>query len=136
MSSNSSNDWECTNWTTLNGNVNFEYLQNKIPDCKVPVSDCAVQYYNSHIKTEISFHTFLDYWKNKRYEGEKNGYDTDDDSDGPELYLKDWHLKKDMPEYNFYTVPQYFGSDWLNEYCIDKNKDDYMFVYMGPKGTW
>lgn len=84
----------------------------------------------------MSFHKFLDYWKNRPSEL-TDGYNTDDsDEPEPQLYLKDWHLKKDMPNYDFYTVPHYFVSDWLNEYCRDKNEDDYMFVYMGPKGTW
>jgi hypothetical protein len=51
-------------------------------------------------------------------------------------YLKDWHLRKEEPNYEFYEVPKYFASDWLNEYLTDKNLDDYMFVYLGRKGTW
>jgi len=52
------------------------------------------------------------------------------------LYLKDWHLAAQMPGYNFYKVPKYFASDWLNEQLIDQKTDDYRFVYMGPKNSW
>ncbi|XP_063236248.1 2-oxoglutarate and iron-dependent oxygenase JMJD4 isoform X2 [Bacillus rossius redtenbacheri] len=50
----------------------------------------------------------------------------------------DWHFTKDYPEENVYRVPQYFASDWLNEYLCNRPdpSDDYRFVYMGPKGSW
>jgi len=35
-----------------------------------------------------------------------------------------------------YETPAYFTSDWLNEYCVDKGKDDYRFVYLGSTGSW
>ena len=37
-----------------------------------------------------------------------------------------------------YTLPSYFGSDWLNEVWAWREDvcDDYKFVYMGPTGTW
>lgn len=73
---------------------------------------------------------YLDYWMNYA----KNNY-----SDSMALlYLKDWHCQKLFPNAPMYTVPEYFASDWLNEYYMahpDLN-DDYRFVYMGPKGTW
>jgi hypothetical protein len=54
------------------------------------------------------------------------------------LCLKDWHFTQDFPEENIYRVPKYFASDWLNEYYSARTsiKDDYRFVYMGPKGSW
>lgn len=71
---------------------------------------------------------FLNYWrdyKNKNYHGDL-------------LYLKDWHCSKDYPNISFYEVPKFFASDWLNEYYLEHRElnDDYMFVYMGPKGSW
>ena len=39
-------------------------------------------------------------------------------------------------EDRLYETPAYFTSDWLNEYCADKDIDDYRFVYMGPRGSW
>lgn len=58
-------------------------------------------------------------------------------------YFKDWHFTRDYPDEVVYTVPKYFSSDWLNEYLTSKDdlnddvtKDDYRFVYMGPKGSW
>ncbi|EEB17430.1 conserved hypothetical protein [Pediculus humanus corporis] len=44
----------------------------------------------------------------------------------------------EFPYENVYRVPCYFASDWLNEY-YDNNpdlKDDYRFVYIGPKNSW
>lgn len=119
-----SNNWECLNW--FDGKyqiINFDYLKEKILNMKVPIANCSVKYFNSHEKSEISFYDFLEYWSAGDYENKL-------------LYLKDWHLKNLMPEYDFYETPFYFASDWLNEYLIDLGKDDYRFVYMGPKGSW
>lgn len=37
-----------------------------------------------------------------------------------------------------YTTPLFFCSDWLNEYweSFDPVRDDYRFVYVGPRGSW
>lgn len=119
-----STEWECKNWINGKTNqINFEYLKENISNMKVPVANCSVKYFNSHEKSEINFYDFLDYWRTGDYENNL-------------FYLKDWHLKNLMPEYDFYETPIYFVSDWLNEYLIDSDQDDYRFVYMGPKGSW
>lgn len=73
--------------------------------------------------------SYVDYWISFRNNNYSNKM--------PLLYLKDWHCKKysNLP---IYDVPKFFSSDWLNEY-LNANpqlNDDYMFVYMGPKGSW
>ena len=124
--------WECMNWTTksTNNRVNFEYLAKKIDNTQiVPIANCNKVYFNSHEKCEMPFKEFLDYWQKRQDAPEENA--------AKDLfYLKDWHLRRNQPDYPFYTTPIYFASDWLNEYCEEKNCDDYRFVYMGPKGTW
>uniref|UniRef100_A0A1B0DNP0 Jumonji domain-containing protein 4 n=1 Tax=Phlebotomus papatasi TaxID=29031 RepID=A0A1B0DNP0_PHLPP len=124
-----SDHWPCTKWTRQDEEhsktaeiINFSQILKEIPDMKVPVANCSKQYFNSHEKIEMNFHNFLDYWKTEPKDNL--------------LYLKDWHLRKELPQYNFYTVPKFFASDWLNEILCEDNKDDYKFVYMGPKGTW
>lgn len=134
---NVSNEWECRkNWmisTENNMQINFEYLKTKIQNCQVPVADCDTQYFNSHSKKEMQFFDFLDYWKQKSlHEAAENTNNNKQQN----LYLKDWHLRAQKPDYDFYKVPKYFASDWLNEQLLSKKKDDYCFVYMGPKGTW
>ncbi|OWR50622.1 JmjC domain-containing protein 4 [Danaus plexippus plexippus] len=52
------------------------------------------------------------------------------------LYLKDWHLKRLKSGEHFYEVPHIFASDWLNEFAIDHEDDDFMFVYIGAQNTW
>lgn len=126
------NEWECMNWVSQTKNaINFDYLKLKIPsDVMVPIANCNKIYFNSHEKSEMKFNDFLDYWKRKivanEIESEQNDL----------FYLKDWHLKNQLPNYDFYQIPIYFASDWLNEFCIENNRDDYRFVYMGPKGSW
>lgn len=120
-------DWHCSrHWIESSNTVNFTYLKQKIPTSNVPVADCSRQYQNSHVKADMDFYEFLDYWE----------VDIKTQRAAERLYLKDWHLRNEMPDYQFYQTPNYFGSDWLNEYLLASGKDDYRFVYMGPKGTW
>ncbi|KAK2158451.1 hypothetical protein LSH36_170g04047 [Paralvinella palmiformis] len=43
-----------------------------------------------------------------------------------------------FPKYEAYCVPDYFLSDWMNEFWDRRDDvcDDYRFVYIGPKGSW
>ncbi|XP_059612756.1 2-oxoglutarate and iron-dependent oxygenase JMJD4 homolog [Phlebotomus argentipes] len=118
-----SDGWNCNKWTKSDSmKINFHQLREEIPNISVPVANCSKQYFNSHEKVDMEFHDFLNYWENEQKESL--------------LYLKDWHLRKERPQYDFYTTPKFFASDWLNEVLCDEGKDDYKFVYMGPKGTW
>nr|CAD7570431.1 unnamed protein product [Timema californicum] len=89
---------------------------------EVPVANCNEKYYNAQKTTDIKLDDFITYWKDYSEKGHP--------SDMPSLYLKDWHFPKDFPEANIYRVPQYFASDWLNEYLCGKTSinDDYRFV--------
>lgn len=113
--------------------VNYSLLIEDDPlvgDCVVPIADCKTRYYNSQSKDDMTMKDYLNYWMDYA----KNNYP----DSMPLLYLKDWHCQKLFPNAPMYTVPEYFASDWLNEYYMahpDLN-DDYRFVYMGPKGTW
>lgn len=73
---------------------------------------------------------YLEYWMNYKETGYSKSM--------PLLYLKDWHCARNSPNVPIYEIPQYFASDWLNEYYTAHPEldDDYMFVYMGPKDTW
>lgn len=128
--------WECMNWVgNKNDNyafpINFDYLLRSIdPELRTPTANCSKIYHNSHEKSELKFCDFLSYWKRSCQQRNEN------DEPAELLYLKDWHLRRQQPEYKFYQTPMYFTSDWLNEYCDAENGDDYRFVYMGPKGTW
>ena len=58
------------------------------------------------------------------------------------LTLTSIYISRAFPNYQAYSTPIYFQSDWLNEFWDtlagqdDSGQDDYRFVYMGPKGTW
>lgn len=121
--------WDCSKWTKNGDSLDFDYLRQRI-NCSlhVPVANCDKTYYNAHEKIDLTFDKFLSYWHDRinNVIGQENQI----------LYLKDWHLRREQPDYEFYETPLYFASDWLNEYCIETNSDDYRFVYMGPKGTW
>lgn len=120
-------DWHCSrHWINSSNTLNFAYLKQQISTTNVPTVDCNRQYQNSHVKADMDFYEFLDYWE----------VEIKTQRTAKRLYLKDWHLRNQLPNYSFYQTPNYFGSDWLNEYLLANGKDDYRFVYMGPKGTW
>nr|XP_022918981.1 jmjC domain-containing protein 4 homolog isoform X1 [Onthophagus taurus]XP_022918982.1 jmjC domain-containing protein 4 homolog isoform X1 [Onthophagus taurus] len=114
-------NWDCIkDWINEDG-INFSYLEEKYGDSPVMIYNCKIPHYNSQ-KTECTtLRDYLNSWAKAK-----------DDL----LYLKDWHLKNQKPDDNFYRVPIYFASDWLNEYFCECLKDDYRFVYIGPKNTW
>lgn len=100
----------------------FNLMNLDLEDHEVPIANCSKRYFDSHEKTTMKFCDFLDYWNGDRAAGI--------------FYLKDFHLKQEFPHLDFYNVPQYFASDWLNEFLIEKGKDDYRFIYIGPKASW
>ena len=53
----------------------------------------------------------------------------------PLLYMKDWHLQRDLRAYVAYETPEPFRDDWLNAYWDHLGHDDYRFCYMGPAGV-
>ncbi|XP_075152806.1 jumonji domain containing 4 [Haematobia irritans] len=150
---NVSKHWECRKWikktahnnhdyidnpppTTSNDvTINYDYLKEKIGNCLIPIADCNRIYFNSHAKREMLFFDFLNYWQQKVEDGPIDASNMDISSSDL-LYLKDWHLKAQRMDYDFYKVPKHFSSDWLNEHLVLTNSDDYRFVYMGPKNTW
>uniref|UniRef100_W8BXH8 Jumonji domain-containing protein 4 n=1 Tax=Ceratitis capitata TaxID=7213 RepID=W8BXH8_CERCA len=138
---NVSNEWECSkSWLTREDygkdvgkctKINFDFLKDKIGNRQVPVTHCDKS--SKENATQMLFFNYMNNWQNSI-----NNFESSEISrqSGTNVYLKDWHLKAELPNYEFYKVPKYFGSDWLNEYLVDKKNDDYRFVYMGPKNTW
>ncbi|XP_029649406.1 2-oxoglutarate and iron-dependent oxygenase JMJD4-like isoform X1 [Octopus sinensis] len=117
-------------WVDEQGKPKFEFLKTNFGNAKVPVAICNEKEFDSHPKVEQTFSDYLEYWQDYI----SNSYPSDNQC----LYLKDWHFVRAFPEYNAYKTPLYFCSDWLNEFWDtgESSKDDYRFVYMGPKGSW
>ena len=114
-------NWKAMTDFVINNEPNIDFFATLDTTKEVPVANCSAKYFNSQEKCSMTLQEYLDYWMSDRTEL---------------LYLKDWHFTKDHPGgQDFYQVPDYFKSDWLNEYWQDKN-DDYKFVYLGPKGSW
>jgi hypothetical protein len=104
------------------GKLNLERIQ--LPaDHDVPIANCSKHYFDSHEKATMKLSEFVKYWNGRNGESDL-------------LYLKDFHMKQERPELDFYRVPLYFASDWLNEFLIDSGRDDYRFIYIGPKDSW
>lgn len=119
---NVSSSWQSTDLWIRNDRINYDYLIGKYGDIDAPVADCDSIYFNAQCKSDMKVKDYINYLRNKHKD--------------KLLYLKDWHLKKILPDDHFYEVPKIFASDWLNEFAIDFKDDDFMFVYIGPKNTW
>ena len=114
-------NWKAMTDFVINNEPNIDFFATLDTTKEVPVANCSAKYFNSQEKCSMTLQEYLGYWMSDRSEL---------------LYLKDWHFTKDHPGgQDFYQVPDYFKSDWLNEYWQDKN-DDYKFVYLGPQGSW
>jgi hypothetical protein len=109
-------------WFDAEGKFKLENMMETLENHEVPVANCSKQYFDSHEKIKMTFGDFVQYWNGNR--------------ENELFYLKDFHFKQEFPSCDFYNVPFYFGSDWLNEFLIDNGRDDYRFLYIGPKGTW
>lgn len=132
LSPQHTSDWKSRReWVDSSGCPKLEFLKSSFGSATVPVSDCSVKQYDSPSCCEMSFSEYVDYWQKLIDSGH-------DYCANPCLYLKDWHFTRDFPTYGPYTTPKYFSSDWLNEYWDLRTdvKDDFRFVYMGPKGSW
>lgn len=116
-------EWESFSQWVSNDAPNLKNLVSKYGSIEVPVTDCRKA---DQCKNYIPFEEYAEYLKGITPEKSLESI----------MYLKDWHLRRESPEDDFYQVPKYFASDWLNEYSVDNNRDDYMFVYFGPKGSW
>ncbi|KAM5157629.1 2-oxoglutarate and iron-dependent oxygenase JMJD4 isoform 1-T3 [Mantella aurantiaca] len=115
-------------WVSAGNEPNWDHLLQNFGDAAVPVANCDVKEYNANPKEQIPLREYIAYWREYR----KNAYQS---SKGC-LYLKDWHMQREYPDYDAYETPEYFSSDWLNEYWDAIAMDDYRFVYMGPAGSW
>lgn len=128
-----SQSWTCVKkWLKANETaIDFDSLRQHLKDRLVPVANCSKQHFNSHEKSETHLHKYLDWWE--KYAASNHQLE---DNNEELLYLKDWHLQQEEGDAQFYKVPVFFQSDWLNEYLLESKKQDYRFVYMGPKGSW
>ncbi|XP_067685892.1 2-oxoglutarate and iron-dependent oxygenase JMJD4-like [Haliotis asinina] len=119
--------WRSRREWVLAGKPHLDFFISHFGSAIVPVADCSQEKFSSHPKEEMSLKDYFKYWKEQTV------------SPGSKcLYLKDWHFNREFPKYKAYTTPIYFRSDWLNEFWDTRTdeRDDYQFVYIGPKGSW
>ena len=120
---NVTTNWKCASQWVKGDQINYDNLIEEYGDLIAPVADCKNIQFNAQCKSDMKVHEYIEYLQNTT-------------TDNRKLYLKDWHLRRSRPDDKFYEVPQYFILDWLNEFAIDNQEDDFMFVYIGPKGSW
>uniref|UniRef100_A0A8C5MB44 2-oxoglutarate and iron-dependent oxygenase JMJD4 n=1 Tax=Leptobrachium leishanense TaxID=445787 RepID=A0A8C5MB44_9ANUR len=117
------------NWVTADKKPDWDHLLQNYGGAVVPVANCDVKEYNSNPKDQIPLREYICYWRDY---SERRRRQPDQGC----RYLKDWHMLREFPDHDVYNTPEYFSSDWLNEYWDAIDGDDYRFVYMGPAGSW
>ncbi len=117
-------------WVSKDGTLLLDYMVHKFGDACGPAANCQMEEYQSHPKENMTFKEYAEYLEKYK----ENGYPWDMKC----LYLKDWHFTRLFPDYEAYVTPEFFHSDWLNEFWDSRPDatDDYRFVYIGPKGSW
>ncbi|MBA0773780.1 hypothetical protein Gotri_009033 [Gossypium trilobum] len=137
-------DWTASNhWVSSNGQPNLIFFPTHFGKSKVQVADCDTREFTDQKRIEMSVSEFVNHW----LQGSKENHDVNGKS---VLYLKDWHIVKEYPEYQAYITPLFFTDDWLNLYLdnyhmhddLDADRvsndiscSDYRFVYVGAKGS-
>ncbi|CAH2104299.1 unnamed protein product [Euphydryas editha] len=114
--------WKCSQLWIKNNEIDYDYFIDQYGELDAPVADCDKINYNAQCKCDMKVKDYMSYLRSKSRE--------------KLLYMKDWHLRRSALDDYFYEVPEIFASDWLNEYAIDHQDDDFMFVYIGAKNTW
>ncbi|KAI0077514.1 Clavaminate synthase-like protein [Panus rudis PR-1116 ss-1] len=106
---------------------NWDYLIAHYGHFRVTVADCSKydEFGNQDRKTML-LHEVISKWKENEH---------------CSLYVKDWHLARDLEKENqksspFYDTPVLFRDDWMNSYYTGHTDDDFRFVYMGAEGTF
>ncbi|OQV23041.1 JmjC domain-containing protein 4 [Hypsibius exemplaris] len=114
-----------TEWVSADGTLDLDFLVSHYGPSEVPVTQCEDQTeYGAAKSTREKFRDFVEYLKMAAIN--RPGC----------RYLKDWHFQREFPNVGVYSVPEYFSSDWLNEFCDENGEDDYRFLYLGPAGSW
>lgn len=114
--------WKCSQFWIKDNGINYSYFIDHYGELDAPVADCDKINFNAQCKCDMKVKDYMNYLRSKSRE--------------KLLYLKDWHLRRLTLDDYFYEVPEIFASDWLNEYSIDNQDDDFMFVYIGAGNTW
>ena len=106
-------------WVDSDGQPDVARLAVLFPDAEVSVYDAAK-------RRDMSLRDYADWWAGRAA------------APSP-LYLKDWHLPREQPEYGAYELPAAVADDWLNEHWAatggEADGGDHRFVYVGPEGS-
>ena len=109
------------------GAVNLQFLEEHFGSSQVSVADTAPRHAGAGPCTQMTLAQFLDWWRlREAAQGSSNTSRSDGsscaDGGGGNLYVKDYHLASEYPEYKAYTCPAYFSDDWLNMFCDHKQR--------------
>ncbi|KAM3177503.1 hypothetical protein ACTXT7_004430 [Hymenolepis weldensis] len=116
--------WPARSRWDENGLINIDTVLKPFAGQELCVANCQEFEFGTHPMITMSAEDYRSYWKEV--------------NEGKILYLKDWHYFRNLNFNDFYNLPVYFSSDWLNEFSDFRTDcdDDFRFVYIGPKGTW
>ncbi|KAL4251156.1 tRNA wybutosine-synthesizing protein 4 [Abortiporus biennis] len=103
--------------------IDLDYLSDHYGDLEVAVADCSSRDdLGNQDRTCDLLRNVISKWRTE---------------DGASLYVKDWHLSRNLDKSDsYYSTPNIFCDDWMNAYYAAYTNDDFRFVYLGAKGTF
>ncbi|KZT06729.1 Clavaminate synthase-like protein [Laetiporus sulphureus 93-53] len=109
-------------WVLPGQRINWDYLSKNYGQQTVTVADCSTREFSDQKRQTMLLRDVVALWKAGK---------------GDSLYVKDWHLARAvLGSEEFYSTPEIFQDDWMNDYYSACTDDDFRFVYVGAAGTF
>ena len=143
--------------------VDMRAMSEAFGAAEVLVVNCDDALDTDLARRQMRFHLYADWWRARDDSSPRASPDAtgrDDPSTKAKLYVKDWSMASDFPDYRAYVTPPHFADDWLNAYWDERAQSaaassarqperdfegadheadgggTHRFVYCGVEGTW
>ena len=162
--------WRATrDWVSVTSDgsrvVDMRAMSEAFGAAEVLVVDCDEALDTDLAREQMRFDRYADWWRARDDPSPRASPDAPPrDRPNAKLYVKDWSMASDFPDYRAYVTPPHFADDWLNAYwderaqsaaassarhperdpeSADPDPDPdpdgggtHRFVYCGVEGTW
>ncbi len=118
--------WKAWQWRRKDSSgLKFNFIAEKFGNHKVPVISYSKKSKKILPSKNLLFRSFCELI-------DKNRSHLPTEKSQEHLhYMKDCHFVKILSGAQIYETPSLFQNDWLNDYCDDRNIDDFRFLYLG-----
>ena len=103
--------------------VDMRAMSEAFGAAEVLVVNCDDALDTDLARRQMRFHLYADWWRARDDSSPRASPDAtgrDDPSTKAKLYVKDWSMASDFPDYRAYVTPPHFADDWLNAYWDER----------------